>query len=161
MKRIISVASSSVAATFFSAALALSALSATAHAQSATTAASGVLRPPSGVTKIVSVDAHNVLIVETEDAPDAPKQYSLIIPRHIYSGSLARLFGGSVIPAEMMVSPGMAGRGGLATPGAITPMVNYGGQNNTPFNGGYPTNGFPTTQQPYAQQPYVQQPFIR
>jgi len=159
MKRIISVASSSVASTVFTAALALSVLSATAHAQSATTAGSGVLRPPAGVTKIVSVDAHNVLIIETEDAPDAPKQYSLIIPRHIFSGGIAALFGGSSIPTEMMVSPGMAGRSGLAAPGAITPMVNYGGQNTNPFNGGYPTNGFPTTQQPYTQQ--TQQPFIR
>jgi len=130
-------------------------IQATANAQSG---AQGVLRLPDNVTSITSVDAHNLIILETQESSeldDAPRQYSLYVPRHIYSGALARLFGGTVIPSELLISPGTAGRSGFSAPGALTPMFNNGinnGFNNGAVNNGFNNNnansGFPTYPQP-------------
>ena len=79
---------------------------------------------PEGVESVVSIDAYNILMAQTNR--DGKRDLSPIIVRHIYSGGVARLFGGSTIPTEQFVSPGTFGGGN-----------NGGGQ-----NGGGQNNGF-------------------
>ena len=93
----------------------------------------GVLQAPAGITGIVSIDAHNTLLVESQ-APGEPKQHSLFVVRHIYSGGLARLFGGSIIPTEALVIPESARRSGFASP-SVSPGIGGGSNNNGNNNG--------------------------
>jgi len=97
----------------------------------------GLLTLPPPITKLVAIDAHNVLLAESTD-PDTPgqKQHSLLTVRHVYPGGIARIFGGTVVPASIFVSPAgsMMQRGGAnaIAPGAT--LNPTGGAN--PFNGG-------------------------
>jgi hypothetical protein len=103
-----------------------------AHAQT-----SGSITPPPDVTNIVSIDAHNSILVETQEPQNtnAPREYSLALPQHIYSGGIARAMGGSVIPTEMLVIP-QGARNQAATPNGV---MGFGGNN---FGGGIGfTNG--------------------
>lgn len=59
---------------------------------------------PEGVKRVVSIDAYNVLLAETER--DGARGFGLITVRHIYAGGLALLFGGGIIPTQQFVSPG-------------------------------------------------------
>jgi len=105
-----------------------------ARAQNATEPLAGVLQAPPTITNIVSIEAHNVLLVESQSSDDlnAPKQYSLFIPRHVYSGGLARLFGGSVIPTEVFAIPESARRSNSGSPGGVS--SGFGGSNNNGNN---------------------------
>jgi hypothetical protein len=95
--------------------------------------------PPAAVTNIISIDAHNNIIVETQDPQDAnaPKEYSLAVPQHVYSGGLARMMGGSVIPTEVLVVPGSARRMG-GNPNGVTGFGGSNFGNNTGFTNGTP-----------------------
>ena len=91
----------------------------------------GVLPLPEGVEKVVSIDAFNILIAQSNR--EGKSELSPIIVRHIYSGGVARLFGGETVPTAQFVSPGAFGgnRG------------NGGGQgNNSQGNGGGQNGGF-------------------
>ncbi len=59
-----------------------------------------VFNLPPGVSKLVSIDAQNVLLAELTNG-----QYQLLAVQHVYSGGIARLFGGAVIPTAAFVSP--------------------------------------------------------
>lgn len=70
----------------------------------------GVLPLPPRVQKVVSIDKDNSLLVETGDAEFADeREYHIIPVMHVYSGGIARLFGGESIPTEWFVSPALAG----------------------------------------------------
>lgn len=125
-----------------------------AHAQE-NAPGEGVLAPPPEISNIISIDAHNYVLVETQDPqqPNAPREYSLAIPKHIYSGGVARVFGGTVIPTEMLVIPQSAMRGGMMNPTGVTSFGggNFGSGGNVGFGnalgGGFPggvDNGFNT-----------------
>jgi hypothetical protein len=104
-----------------------------ASAQQATTVQStGVLAPPPEVSNIVSIDAQNSVLVETQNLqnPEEPKQYALALPRHIYSGGVARVLGGSIISTEALVIPQSALRSFNGVPGG------FNGFNGNGFNNG-------------------------
>jgi len=119
---------------------------ANAHAQSTTEQDAGVLTPPPEITSIISIDAHNTVLIESQnpDAPNEPKQYSLSVPRHIYSGSIARIFGGTIIPTEVLVIPESARRANFGAPGGVSGIGNGGNFNNGNNNSGGYNNGFNT-----------------
>jgi hypothetical protein len=121
-----------------------------AHAQQNPSSGEGVLTPPPEVSNVISIDAHNTILIETQDPqdPDSPKEYSLAIPRHIYSGGVARLLGGSIITTEMLVVPQSAmrsGNGAFGNNGA-SGVGNFGGNsannsfNNSGGNGNFGNN---------------------
>ena len=112
-----------------------------ARAQDDAQPLAGVLQAPADITGIVSIDAHNTLLVESQ-APGEPKQYSLFVVRHIYSGGLARLFGGSIIPTEALVIPESARRSSFASP-SVSPGIGGNNNRNSNFNSGY--NNFGNT----------------
>lgn len=78
---------------------------------SASGGAGGVFDLPGDVQRVISLDAHNVLIVESRGARDRSSTYDVIPIRHVYSGGIARLFGGTIISTEQFVSPGLANGG--------------------------------------------------
>ena len=98
----------------------------------------GVLPLPEGLESVVSIDAFNILLVQINR--DGRRDLSPIIVRHIYSGGVARLFGGSSVPTEQFVTPGTFGGGnGGGNGGARGGGFQNGGQNggqNTGFGGG-------------------------
>lgn len=85
----------------------------------------GVFRLPPNVKNIVSIDAHNLLIVESE--VNGQTQYTPMIIKHVYSGGIARLFGGGVVPTAQFVTPG------AMTVGQNSPVIS--GQNANGFGG--------------------------
>lgn len=102
----------------------------------------GVLPLPAGVTSIVSDDALNQLIVTTQSVDNPSPQFLAIRPRHVYSGGIAMLFGGPVIPTmargnlgALVGGTGLGGFGGFGGFGA-------GGFGNAGFGGGFGTGGF-------------------
>jgi hypothetical protein len=79
----------------------------TAPGQVVQTAQAGqalVFDPPSGVAKIVSIDAQNMLLSQLANG-----EYQLLTVRHVYSGGIARLFGGVTVPTAYFVSPAFNG----------------------------------------------------
>lgn len=116
-------------------------------------AASAPLQLPQGVEKLISIDAHNFLFVETRD-PENPddRQYSVIKPQHIYSGGIAQLFGGTVVSTAQFLIPGGANLGGTQRGVNVTGFggrawggnFNSGGFGNVPggFNTALGGNGF-------------------
>lgn len=118
-----------------------------AQAQTATRNG-GALELPAGIEKLVSIDAHNFVMVQARDK-DNPDQstYAIIAPQHIYSGAIARIFGGTIFSTEQFLVPGGAmnngPRGGVL---AINSNNPFGGSsslgNNNSFNGNFSNNGF-------------------
>lgn len=99
----------------------------------------GVLPLPEGLESVVSIDAFNILLAQINR--DGRRDLSPIIVRHIYSGGVARLFGGSSVPTEQFVTPGTfgggngGGNGGARGGGGFQNGGQNGGQ-NTGFGGG-------------------------
>lgn len=108
----------------------------TSRAQQNVAPTSGVLAPPSPVTNVISIDAHNTLLIESQpqnaSQKDANKEYSLAVPLHVYSGGIARLFGGTVVPTEVLILPESALRSNF---GNVNSGGNNFGANN--FGGGF------------------------
>jgi hypothetical protein len=65
--------------------------------------AAATLPLPEGVKRVVSIDAYNVLLAETER--DGARGFAGIELRHGYSGGYARLFGGTIISTAEFISP--------------------------------------------------------
>ena len=100
--------------------------------------------PPS-VTNVVSIDAQNILIIESHT--NGRTQYTPMIVKHVYSGGIARLFGGSVVPTAQFASPGLLGIG-QNNPVSGSSGVNgsgvssFGGNTGIGGNGGNFGGGF-------------------
>jgi len=88
---------------------------------------------PKGVQRLVSLDAYNTLLAQTQD-DDGTIHYQLIPVRHIYAGGIAALFGGVSIPTALFVSPSTSGNG-LGGGG------NRGGFGTTTIGGGNSLSG--------------------
>lgn len=101
-------------------------------AQAQEVAANGALKLPSDVRRVISIDAHNILLAETVDPENAEEsEYAALRVLHVYSGGIARLFGGTVIPTELLVSPAFNKGGfGGANPSGITTVGGFGGAGN-------------------------------
>ena len=86
-----------------------------------------VFQLPPSVQNVVSIDAQNMLIIASDGERPGETQYTPVLIKHVYSGGIARLFGGTAVPTAQFVSPGTMNGGGL-------------GGNNNGFGGGQ--NGF-------------------
>ena len=105
---------------------------------------------PEGVESVVSIDAFNILLAQTNR--DGRRDLSPSIVRHIYSGGVAKLFGGGSIPTEQFVTPGALGggnggsgiRGGGQNGGFGGQNSGFGGNNGFGGvqNGGFQGGGF-------------------
>jgi hypothetical protein len=107
-----------------------------ANAQQAQIGGAGVLQPPADISQIISIDEHNSVLIESAD----PKEYSLALPRYIYSGGVARIFGGTIIPTENFVIPQSAMRSnmnpGMGAPGNFGNFSGFSGPNGANNNYG-------------------------
>ena len=121
-----------------------------AHAQGRVNAQNqpnGAVFPlPPNVQNVVSIDAQNLLIYQSQT--NGQTVYTPSIVQHVYSGGIARLFGGTVIPTAQFATPGLFnqanrnGQTGVNNGGGFTGGNNNGGNNGGGFggNGGF-TNG--------------------
>ncbi len=91
----------------------------------------GMLQLPTGIEALVSIDAHNILIAQTRDTqnPDQ-RHFARIVPQHIYSGAIARILGGTIIPTEQFLVPGGALGNGNARRGVSSTQVGNNSDNN-------------------------------
>ncbi len=106
--------------------------------QNSGNANSATLPLPDGVESVISIDASNTLLVQTDR--DGKRELGAIIVRHIYSGGIARLFGGGSIPTSQFVSPGVFGggnNGGGNNGGNGFQGNNANNQNGNNQNGGF------------------------
>lgn len=103
------------------------------------TSGTGVLPLPPEVSSIVSDDGLNQLIVVTQTRDDATSRFAIIRPRYSYSGGLAALFGGPVIPTEARLNTGRL-QGFIGGFGGAGGFGNGGG--NGGFSGGAGNGGF-------------------
>ena len=98
-----------------------------------------VFQLPPSVQNVVSIDALNMLIIASDGEREGETQYTPTIIQHVYSGGIARLFGGTVVPTAQFVSPGVMNGGGNQNNGG-----GFGGnnvQNGGGFGGGNVQNG--------------------
>lgn len=87
-------------------------------------AGGGVLPLPENINRVISIDAQNSLLVQS--GTKGTEEYNMVTVRHVYSGGIAALFGGTSIPTEQFVSPGVTGGGRTGTGGTAR---NTGGPN--------------------------------
>ena len=113
-----------------------------------------IFQLPPRVNNVVSIDAFNMLILASEGERPGETQYTPTIIQHVYSGGIARLFGGTAVPTAQFVTPGQFGNngnnnnnGGVAGVGGNnggfggnTNNGGFGGAQNG-FGGGFQNNG--------------------
>ncbi|BCM92287.1 hypothetical protein IAD21_04166 [Abditibacteriota bacterium] len=110
----------------------------------------GTLPLPQGVDRVISIDAYNILLAESKDEDSGDSIYTPIVVRHVYSGGMAALFGGTSIPTAQFVSPGSQnggngnGNGNNNRFGGGVGVGSLGGGNNgfNQGNNGFNQNGF-------------------
>ncbi len=106
-----------------------------------------VFQLPQGVQNIVSIDALNTLIIASDGEQPGQTRYTPLRIKHVYSGGIARLFGGLVVPTAQFATPGAFdngannnqngnNNGGVATVGGN----NNAGFQNGGFGGGFQNN---------------------
>lgn len=98
----------------------------------------GVMPLPEGVKSVVSIDAYNMLLAEVDR--DGQQDLAPIIVRHVYSGGIAKLFGGSTVPTEQFVSPGLMGGNNRGNQTGANGLNNNNGNGNG-FGGGFNGGG--------------------
>ena len=89
---------------------------------------------PKGITKIISIDKDNTLLVEVTDPDDPTNHQYLLIPiQHLYSGGFSKMFGGGTLPTAMFVSPAAQGASGANNSGTgnRTQAPNSGSQSGS------------------------------
>ena len=109
---------------------------------------SGIFQLPPSVQNVVSIDAQNLLIIASQN--NGQTAYTPLLIQHVYSGGIARLFGGSVVPTAQFATPGLLngntqnGQTGVTTfggnGGGVGNGANFGGGGN--FGGGFGNGGF-------------------
>ena len=106
-----------------------------------------VFELPSSVQNVVSIDALNMIIIAQDGERDGETRYTPSIIQHVYSGGIARLFGGTSVPTAQFATPGLLGggnqNGGFG--GNQSGASNFGGNGfgNNNFGGGsFNNNGF-------------------
>ena len=114
-----------------------------ARAQTAPQTNGGVLDLPEGISRVIAVDAHNILLAETDpEATNEPKKIVPLTVRHVYAGGIAKLFGGEVVPTEQFVSPAFNNANGNGGGNGFNNGGNNRRNNANPFGVG-PTIGNP------------------
>ncbi|NCO33319.1 MAG: hypothetical protein AUJ92_12115 [Armatimonadetes bacterium CG2_30_59_28] len=107
---------------------------------------SSALPLPDGVNSVTSYDPQNSIIA-AYTGEDGRLHYEVIPLRHVYSGGIARIFGGAVIPTQSMVTPVPPNTGGLNmgtnAPFFYTPRPG-GGMSSGAYGGGVPSIRYPT-----------------
>ena len=105
-----------------------------------------VLELPEGVQDVVSIDALNIVIIASDGEQPGQTRYTPTRIQHVYSGGIARLFGGSSVPTAQFATPGAMngnGNGGFGNNNAVA--ANGGGNQNGGFGGnqnGFGSGGF-------------------
>jgi len=106
----------------------------------------GVLPLPEGVQSVTSYDPQNSLIV-AYTGQDGRLHYEVIPLKHVYSGGIAMIFGGNVIPTQAVVTPLLGNRAAFPmttnAPFFYTPRPG-GTLGGGSFGGGMPTIPYPT-----------------
>lgn len=88
-----------------------------------------VFQLPPSVQNVVSIDALNTLIIVSDDEQSGETQYTPALIKHVYSGGIARLFGGTAVPTAQFATPGLINGGGFGG------VQNGFGGNNGGFGG--------------------------
>ena len=109
-----------------------------------------ILQLPPGVQNVVSIDAFNMVIIASDGEQPGQTRYTPTRIKHVYSGGIARLFGGFSVPTAQFVTPGAFDNnqngnqnnnqnGGVAAVGGQNNQNGFGGgfQNNGNFGGGF------------------------
>ena len=104
--------------------------------------------PPS-VQNVVSIDALNIVIIASDGEQPGQTRYTPTRIKHVYSGGIARLFGGFSVPTAQFASPGAMNdngfggnnNGGVAANGGNNQNGGFGGDNQNGFGGGVQNNG--------------------
>ena len=106
--------------------------------------------PPS-VQNVVSIDALNMIIIASDGEQPSQTRYTPTIIQHVYSGGIARLFGGYSVPTAQFASPGTLNNNGfgnqnnnngaVAANGGNNQNGGFGGNNQNGFGGGFGNNG--------------------
>ena len=106
-----------------------------------------VLQLPAGVQNVVSIDALNTIIIASDGEQPGQTRYTPTRIQHVYSGGIARLFGGFSVPTAQFVTPGAFNNGGngnqnggVAAVGGQNNNNGFGGVQNS--NGSFQTGGF-------------------
>ncbi len=94
-----------------------------------------VFQLPPSVQNVVSIDAFNMLIIASDGARRDETQYTPTIIQHVYSGGIARLFGGASVPTAQFATPGQFGGGGLGNQNGNNNNGGFGGAQNGGFGG--------------------------
>ena len=89
--------------------------------------------PPS-VQNVVSIDALNIVIIASDGEQPGQTRYTPTRIQHVYSGGIARLFGGSSVPTAQFATPGAMNNNGNGNGG-------FGNNNAVAANGGNNQNG--------------------
>lgn len=71
-----------------------------------------VFELPPSVQNVVSIDALNMIIIAQDGEREGETQYTTSIIKHVYSGGIARLFGGTSVPTAQFATPGLLNGGG-------------------------------------------------
>ncbi len=97
-----------------------------------------VFQLPPRVKNVVSIDALNMIIIASDGEREGETRYTPSIIQHVYSGGIARLFGGTAVPTAQFATPGLmngVGNNGIGNNGG------FGGQNNGGNTNGFGNNG--------------------
>ena len=105
-----------------------------------------VFQLPLGVRNVVSIDALNMIIIAQDGEREGEINYTPTVIQHVYSGGIARLFGGTSVPTAQFVSPGFNQQNGNNQNGGFGGNNQNGvggfGNNNFGGNGGFGNGGF-------------------
>ena len=102
-----------------------------------------VFQLPPSVRNVVSIDALNMIIIASDGEREGETVYTPTIIQHVYSGGIARLFGGTAVPTAQFVTPGLMNGGGNNGNNGVSSANNngFGGQNNGGNTNGFGNNG--------------------
>lgn len=110
-----------------------------------------VFQLPPSVQNVVSIDALNMIIIASDGQRPGETQYTPSVIQHVYSGGIARLFGGTAVPTAQFATPGLmngaqnggngGGNGNGGFGGNQNGVSNFGGNNNGGGQNGFGGNG--------------------
>ena len=105
-----------------------------------------ILQLPPSVQNVVSIDAFNLLIIASDGERRGETRYTPTLIKHVYSGGIARLFGGTSVPTAQFATPGQFGNNGGNGNGNTNGGVAAVGGAQNGFGGNTNNGGFGATQ---------------
>lgn len=107
-----------------------------------------VFQLPPSIQNVVSIDALNIVIIASDGEQPGQTRYTPTRIKHVYSGGIARLFGGFSVPTAQFATPGALNdggngnnNGGVAANGGNNQSGGFGGAQNGLGGGGLQNNG--------------------